>query len=1129
MGVPAFYKWLSTKYPKVVVDVIEDEPYDVEGNEVHIDTSEPNPNGQEFDNLYLDMNGIIHPCFHPEDRPAPTTEAEVFECIFDYIDRLFAIVRPRRLLYMAIDGVAPRAKMNQQRSRRFRAAQEAQEKAEEERKLRAQLEAEGMQIAPKKESNVFDSNVITPGTPFMGRLAMALQYYVHQRLNNDPGWRDVEVVLSDANSPGEGEHKIMYFIRQQRSRPGHDPNTKHCIYGLDADLIMLSLATHEAHFSILREVVFFKGGPPQNGQEQMRDALINGEAAKKPSVARKPYQFLHTYILRQYLQLELGVPDLPFPEDPERVLDDFVFMCFFVGNDFLPHSPTLEIREQAIELLMTVYKEVLPTLGGYLCDGSDVNLARVEAFISKVAVHEEQIFQARARKERRDRDRRRRDKERDEMMKQQRGNNGQQQHQHQHQQRRIGGGADSRAPPTVPTDLRPLGRNAAARAAAAAPAPAPELRQNKSAAEQLRARLLGTKRPAEEEKAPAAAAAQEGEEEEKEGTRSDESTKRARTEGQSDVATAAANSFWSELEGIKDTAAKASTLLTEVKGAEAVAQEAAKKAEQERVMTAKMEADDFMKRLDAIMRDKSDLSEKMEDDPVKLGDSGWRSRYYARKLKATPATEEQIARDMVKHFVEGLCWVMRYYYDGVASWTWFYPYHYAPFASDFRDLETLDIKFDLGQPFKPFEQLMGVLPAASAHALPTAYRNLMSDPASPIIDFYPVDFEVDMNGKRFAWQAVVLLPFIEETRLLAATRPLEATLNAEETRRNSILMDIMYMRRTNPLGGLVLALEDRVGHLEGDERAKQEEVIPESIAKQLRLNGSVILVQGAACLESLGAPPGTDFEPISPNFTVACNFKNPTYRRALPTLEPGAVPYQTVVSEVDRPRRQRLFHESGPNHGGPRGPIPMQYASLSAASLRMVHHGVGSGAGGRPMGGGGAGGGGGFNPHAQSFNPGGYPQQHMGGGGMMMGGGAYPPHMHPQQQQQMMMMGGQGMMMGGGGYPQMHQQQYQQQYGMHQQQYGMHQQQQDFRGGQGGYDGGGGGGGGGGNRYAVFNNLPPAPASRDPRWSDSRSHDSRRSGGDSRSHDSRRSGGDSRSHDSRRSGGDSRSRDPRRR
>lgn len=89
MGVPAFFRWLSKKYPSIVVHCVEEKAREVNGVTAPVDTSLPNPNDYEFDNLYLDMNGIIHPCCHPENKPAPQNEDEMMVAIFEYIDRIF--------------------------------------------------------------------------------------------------------------------------------------------------------------------------------------------------------------------------------------------------------------------------------------------------------------------------------------------------------------------------------------------------------------------------------------------------------------------------------------------------------------------------------------------------------------------------------------------------------------------------------------------------------------------------------------------------------------------------------------------------------------------------------------------------------------------------------------------------------------------------------------------------------------------------------------------------------------------------------------------------------------------------------------------------------------------------------
>ena len=237
MGVPALFRWLSKKYPKIISPVLEELPEEIDnGNgtktKIPIDARGPNPNGEEMDNLYLDMNGIVHPCSHPEDRPAPASEEEMMIAVFEYTERVVNMVRPRKLLMIAVDGVAPRAKMNQQRSRRFRSAQEAAEKDAAAAEYHAMMIAKGISDVDangqgdEKPKKTWDSNSITPGTPFMDLLAASLRYWVSYKLSTDPAWEKLKVIISDATVPGEGEHKIMNFVRSQRSSPTHDPNTK---------------------------------------------------------------------------------------------------------------------------------------------------------------------------------------------------------------------------------------------------------------------------------------------------------------------------------------------------------------------------------------------------------------------------------------------------------------------------------------------------------------------------------------------------------------------------------------------------------------------------------------------------------------------------------------------------------------------------------------------------------------------------------------------------------------------------------------------------------------------------------------------------------------------------------------
>lgn len=632
MGVPKFFRYISERYPCLSELVKE---YQI----------------PEFDNLYLDMNGIIHMCSHPNDFDPHfrITEERIFKDIFHYLEILFQIIKPRKLFFMAVDGVAPRAKMNQQRGRRFRSAKEAEV-------LEKRAEAKGEKL-PKEAR--FDSNCITPGTVFMARLHEQLKYFVTDKMSNDPQWKGVKVILSGHETPGEGEHKIMEYIRWMKTQTSYDPNTRHCLYGLDADLMMLGLCTHEPHFSLLREEVKF------------------GKQSKRTSVPEETrFYLLHLSLMREYLDLEFQAlkNKLKFPYDLESIIDDWVLMGFLVGNDFIPHLPDVHIASGALPMLYNAYIEVLPTLEGYINENGHLKLDRFQKFMEKLAAFDINQFK---------------DTYADMKYFESKTN-------------RKMGSKDSRA------DKQPQNGDEG-------------LSETKTGISELDALIKATNEMVLEK-------------------------------------------FFDDEEGDAGI-----------------------------VDEDEDDVDVF------ASRTYDDDSDSEISDTFRWEFHQHKKDYYRNKLEYGKVTEH-VLRDQAEGYVRAIQWNLHYYYHGVASWSWYYPHHYAPYVSDICNFKDITLHFELGEPFKPFEQLLAVLPSASKSLLPAPYQELMTQENSPILEYYPPEFQTDLNGKKQDWEAVVLIPFIDEKKLLSAMLPCEERLTNDEKNRNSFGPMLEYTFSNETLG-----------------------------------------------------------------------------------------------------------------------------------------------------------------------------------------------------------------------------------------------------------------------------------------------------------------------------------------
>tara|TARA_Y100000590_G_scaffold467350_1_gene645956 strand:+ start:420 stop:1904 length:1485 start_codon:yes stop_codon:yes gene_type:complete len=271
MGVPLYFKNIIHNYPEIVLPVKK---------------------SIVVDNLFFDLNCAIHPCCANK-----INEEEMYEDIFLKIKECVELTKVKKFIYIAIDGPAPRTKMEQQRQRRLKSYH---------------------------EKKVWDTNQITPGTLFMNHLSTFLQQRCRELT--------IPYFISDSNEIGEGEHKIMNYIKTLHLE---DINV---VYGLDADLIMLSLIK-EQNIYLLRERTEYN---IENIDSQY--IYFDMQTFKK--------SLLET-IQKDYLQI-----------NNETILNDYLFICFFIGNDFIIPSPSINIRYNGLDILLETYNTIQKDFGG---------------------------------------------------------------------------------------------------------------------------------------------------------------------------------------------------------------------------------------------------------------------------------------------------------------------------------------------------------------------------------------------------------------------------------------------------------------------------------------------------------------------------------------------------------------------------------------------------------------------------------------------------------------------------------------------------------------------------------------------------------------------------------------------
>ena len=321
--------------------------------------------GRQIDNFYMDCNSLIYDAVREissSSRGQPIVVSRLVATVCAKIRERVVSVAPSRRLMIAFDGVAPVAKLEQQRSRRY--------KSWFQRRI-----SELSTGAPPS----WDTAAITPGTPFMQQLGNKVRQCFED--SGDPCLPPV-VVVSPPDVPGEGEHKIYQYVRD---RPAEHAESCTVIYGLDADLIMLTLN----HLHVCPDMHLYREAP---------------EFARSLDSSLDPHSayLLDIPAFGEALSLDLGQSK---SGGRRMLVQDYIFLCFFLGNDFMPHFPALNIRTRGIDRLMAAYAAAVAPTGQTLVSGCDVNWPSVRKLIAYLSERENQFileeYSVRARQARR--------------------------------------------------------------------------------------------------------------------------------------------------------------------------------------------------------------------------------------------------------------------------------------------------------------------------------------------------------------------------------------------------------------------------------------------------------------------------------------------------------------------------------------------------------------------------------------------------------------------------------------------------------------------------------------------------------------------------------------------------------